>query len=54
MSIREIFKKIFEEEFDDPNEAFQEFLLYLIPKEILIKIILKGSSYFYNNIDRYL
>ncbi len=48
------FIKVFEEEFEDPNEAFQEFLLSLIPKNILVKIILKGNNYFYDNIDRYL
>ncbi len=48
------FKKLFEEEFDDPNEAFQEFLLSLIPSKKLLNTITKGKKYYYYNINRYL
>lgn len=44
--VRNMFKKIYFEEFDDPNESFMDFLLYLIPKEKLIEIINKGENYY--------
>ena len=34
--LRNRFKKIYFDEFDDPNESFMDFLLDLIPKEVLI------------------
>ena len=37
--LRNKFKKIYLEEFDDPNESFMDFLLDLIPKEVLMEII---------------
>ncbi len=40
------FKKIYFEEFDDPNESFMDFLLDLIPKENLIKVITRGKNYY--------
>lgn len=49
--LRNKFKKMYLEEFDDPNESFMDFLLDLIPKEVLMEIIDKGencySSLFY-------
>ena len=44
--LRNKFKKMYLEEFDDPNESFMDFLLDLIPKEVLIEIIGKGENYY--------
>ncbi len=44
--LRNKFKKIYLEEFDDPNESFMDFLLDLIPKEVLMEIIDKGENYY--------
>ena len=43
---RNKFKKMYLEEFDDPNESFMDFLLDLIPKEILIEVIENGEDYY--------
>ncbi len=51
--LREKFKKIFNEEFDDPNESFMDFLLDLIPKEILLKVLSVGNSYYYSQFKKY-
>ena len=40
------FKKIYFDEFDDPNESFMDFLLDLISKEKLMEIIDKGKDYY--------
>lgn len=48
MKIRKYFKKMYKEEFDDPNEAFQDFLLSLISEKTLLAIIKKGKKFFYN------
>lgn len=44
--LRNKFKKMYLEEFDDPNESFMDFLLDLIPKEVLTEIIDKGENYY--------
>ena len=44
--LRNKFKKMYLEEFADPNESFMDFLLDLIPKEILIEVIEKGEDYY--------
>lgn len=44
--LRNKFKKMYLEEFDDPNESFMDFLLELIPKEVLMEIIDKGENYY--------
>lgn len=44
--LRNRFKKIYFDEFDDPNESFMNFLLDLIPKEVLMEIIDKGENYY--------
>ena len=44
--LRNEFKKIYFDEFDDPNESFMDFLLDLIPKEKLIEVIGKGKNYY--------
>ena len=46
IELRNKFKKMYLEEFDDPNESFMDFLLDLIPKEILIEVIEKGKDYY--------
>ena len=45
-ALKEQFKKMYLDEFDDPNESFMDFLLDLIPKEKLIKVIGKGKNYY--------
>lgn len=44
--LRNKFKQMYLEEFDDPNESFMDFLLDLIPKEVLMEIIDKGENYY--------
>ena len=44
--LRNKFKKMYLEEFDDPNESFMDFLLDLIPKKVLMEIIDKGENYY--------
>ena len=47
------FKKMYQEEFEDPNESFMDFLLDLIPRNILLKMLLKGNRFFYSNFHKY-
>lgn len=51
--LRNKFKKMYLEEFDDPNESFMDFLLDLIPKEVLMEIIDKGENYYYSLFYKY-
>jgi hypothetical protein len=44
--LRNRFKKMYFDEFDDPNESFMDFLLDLISKEKLFEIIGKGKDYY--------
>lgn len=44
--LKNIFKEIYLDEFEDPNESFMDFLLDLIPKEVLKKVISKGENYY--------
>ena len=44
--LRNQFKKVYFDEFDDPNESFMDFLLDLISKEKLMEIIDKGKDYY--------
>ena len=44
--LRNKFKKMCLEEFDDSNESFMDFLLDLIPREVLMEIIDKGENYY--------
>ena len=44
--LRNKFKKIYFDEFDDPNESFMDFLLDLISKEKLMEILDKGKDYY--------
>lgn len=47
------FKKIFFDEFDDPNESFMDFLLDLISKDKLIEILKVGNKYYYSRFNKY-
>ena len=51
--LKEKFKKMYQVEFDDPNESFMDFMLDLIPKEILIKVLKKGRRYYYHLFSKY-
>lgn len=53
IELRNKFKKMYLEEFDDPNESFMDFLLDLIPKEILIEVIGKGEDYYSSLFHKY-
>lgn len=44
--LRKQFKKIYFDEFDDPNESFMDFLLDLISFEMLKEVIDKGENYY--------
>lgn len=44
--LRNRFKKMYFDEFDDPNESFMDFLLDLISKEKLIEVLDKGKDYY--------
>ena len=39
------FKRLFKDEFDDPNECFLDFMLDLISKDTLFKIIKRENYY---------
>ena len=47
------FKKIFFDEFDDPNESFMDFLLDLISKDKLIEVLKAGNKYYYSRFNKY-
>ena len=51
--LRNRFKKMYFDEFDDPNESFMDFLLDLISKEKLMEIIDKGKDYYYSLFYKY-
>lgn len=51
--LRKQFKKMYYDEFDDPNESFMDFLLDLIPKNILIEILSKGDKYYLSVFEKY-
>ncbi len=53
IELRDKFKKMYLEEFEDPNESFMDFLLDLIPKEILIEVIEKGEDYYSSLFHKY-
>lgn len=44
--IRKKFKDIYKDEFEDSNESFMDFLLDLIPINVLANIIDKGEKYY--------
>ncbi|MCI8346427.1 MAG: hypothetical protein HFJ12_00575 [Bacilli bacterium] len=47
------FKRMYQEEFDDPNESFMDFLLDLIPRNILLKMLSKGNRFYYSIFHKY-
>lgn len=47
------FRKIFFDEFDDPNESFMDFLLDLISKDKLIEVLKAGNKYYYSHFNKY-
>ena len=51
--LREKFKEIYCDEFDDPNESFMDFLLDLIPKKILMEVLSKGEKYYLSVFEKY-
>lgn len=44
--LKKQFKKMYLDEFDDPNESFMDFLLDLISLEKLKEVIDKGENYY--------
>ena len=51
--LRRQLKKMYYEEFDDPNESFMDFLLDLIPKKILMEVLSKGEKYYLSVFEKY-
>ena len=51
--IRKLFKDIYLEEFNDPNESFMDYMLDLIPKNVLINTLENSEYYYYSIIDKY-
>lgn len=51
--LKEKFIKMYQVEFDDPNESFMDFMLDLIPKEVLIEVLKKGRRYYYFLFQKY-
>lgn len=51
--LRKKFKKMYLDEFEDPNESFMDFLLDLIPSEVLKEIIDKENKYYYSLFYKY-
>ncbi len=51
--LKNAFRKIYIEEFEDPNESFMDFLLDLLSKEKLMEIIKSDGKYYYTHFDKY-
>ena len=51
--LRKEFKKIYFDEFDDPNESFMDYMLDLIPKNVLLKVLEVGNKHFYSQFSKY-
>jgi len=51
--IRKKFKDIYKDEFEDSNESFMDFLLDLIPINVLAKIVDKGEKYYLSLFYKY-
>lgn len=54
ISLQRNFKRVFREEFDDPNECFLDFMLDLIPKETLFNVIKNEEKYKEYMLDNYI
>lgn len=53
ISLQRNFKRVFKDEFDDPNECFLDFMLDLIPKEKLFNAIKNEEELKENMIRNY-
>lgn len=53
VELKNTFKKMYCEEFNDPNESFMDFMLDLISKKDLERVLKKGKKYFYLRFDKY-
>lgn len=51
--VKNKFKKVYKEEFEDANESFMDFLFDLIPIEILKEVLEKGNRYYYKIFKKY-
>lgn len=51
--VKNKFKKVYKEEFEDVNESFMDFLFDLIPVEILNEVLEKGNRYYYKILKKY-
>lgn len=51
--VKNKFKKVYKEEFEDANESFMDFLFDLIPVEILKEVLEKGNRYYYKIFKKY-
>lgn len=51
--LRQKFKEMYQDEFDDPNESFTDFLLDLIPRDILFKLLCCGKNYYMRHFYKY-
>ena len=47
------FRKYYEEEFNDPNESFLNFLFELVSEEKLLKVMSREQNYFYSHLKKY-
>lgn len=47
------FRKYYEEEFNDPNESFLDFLFELVSEEKLLKVMSREQNYFYSHLKKY-
>ena len=47
------FRKYYEEEFNDPNESFLDFLFELVSEEKLLKVMSREKNYFYSHLKKY-
>ncbi len=52
-NIKKKFREMYIEEFKDPNEAFQDFLLDLIPYQVLRNVLSNRKRSFYYKLDIY-
>lgn len=51
--LKKKFIETFIEEFDDPNESFMDYMLDLIPKNVLLKVLEVGNKHFYSQFSKY-
>lgn len=51
--LKKKFIETFIDEFDDPNESFMDYMLDLIPKNVLLKVLEVGDKHFYSQFSKY-